>query len=327
MILAADVGGTHTRVALFEPRELRRAAVEATVPSRAHDNLESIIGAFLGAGAPSINAVGVAAAGPVRDGRCETTNLPWVIDAATLGRYFGTDRVWVVNDLEATAYGIASLGPDDFAVLNTGVPHPRGNAAVIAAGTGLGEAGLYWDGKRYQPFASEGGHASFSPRDVCDSELLAYLRCDWSHVSWERVLSGPGVFNLYRFLRDSGRCEEPPWLAAALGAGEPAAVISEAARHRRTPLCEQTMDLFVSLYGAEAGNLALKLLATGGVYVGGGIAPRNIDRMTDGGFMRAFVDKGRMGPLLERIPVRVIVNDKAALLGAARVAAERGRLV
>ena len=304
-----------------------RPTVEATVPSRAHANLESIVRSFLGAHTSSIAAVGVAAAGPVRDGRCKTTNLPWVIDAATLGREIGTDRVWLVNDLEANAHGIASLGPDDFAVLNAGVPDPSGNAAVIAAGTGLGEAGLYWDGARYRPFGSEGGHASFSPGDARESELLAYLRRDLAHVSWERVLSGPGLFNLYRFLRDRGGGEEPPWLAEAISAGDPAAVISEAAREQRAVLCERAMDLFVSLYGAEAGNLALKMLATGGVYVGGGIAPRNIARMRDGAFMRAFIDKGRMGPLLERIPVRVILNDKAALLGAARVAAERGCLV
>jgi len=327
MILAADVGGTNTRVALFDADELHRAAVEATVPSRAHDTLENIVRTFLAAHGSAISAVGVAAAGPVRDGRCATTNLPWVIDAAALGRAIGTDRVWLVNDLEANAHGVASLGPEDFAVLNTGVAHPTGNAAVIAAGTGLGEAGLYWNGERYQPFASEGGHTSFSPRDARQSDLLTYLRRDRSHVSWERVLSGPGLVNLYRFLRDRGGGEEPPWLAEALAAGDPAAVIADAARERRAALCEQTMDLFVSLYGAEAGNLALKLLATGGVYVGGGIAPRNIERMTDGTFMRAFVDKGRMGPLLERIPVRVIINDKTALLGAARVAAERGRLV
>ena len=327
MILAADVGGTNTRVALFDPDELRYASVEATAASRAHDSLESIVAPFLAAHASAIDAVGVAAAGPVRDGRCETTNLPWVIDAAALGRDIGTDRVWLVNDLEANAHGIASLGSEDFAVLNAGVPDPSGNAAVIAAGTGLGEAGLFWDGVRYQPFGSEGGHASFSPRDARECELLAYLRHDWSHVSWERVLSGPGVFNLYRFLRDSGRGEEPPWLADALSAGDPAAVISEAARERRAALCEETMSLFVSLYGAEAGNLALKMLATGGVYVGGGIAPKNIARMADGAFMRAFVGKGRMGPLLERIPVRVIVNDQTALLGAARLAAERGGLV
>ena len=326
MILAADVGGTSTRVALFDVDDVRRAAVEATVASRAHASLASIVTSFLAAHASSVDAVGVAAAGPVRDGRCETTNLPWVIDATLLGRQIGTDRVWLVNDLEATAHGIASLGPGDFAVLNAGVPHPSGNAAEIAAGTGLGEAGLFWDGVRYQPFGSEGGHASFSPRNAQDGELLAYLRHDWSHVSWERVLSGPGLVNLYRFLRDSGRGEEPPWLAEALRAGDAAAVISEAARDRRAALCEETMSLFVSLYGAEAGNLALKMLATGGVYVGGGIAPKNLARMADGAFMRAFVDKGRMGPLLERIPVRVIVNDKTALLGAARVAAERGPL-
>ncbi len=326
-ILAVDVGGTNTRLALVEAGDLRRATVETTVPSRAHANLESIVRSFLGTHPSSIAAVGVAAAGPVRDGRCETTNLPWVIDAATLGREIGTDRVWLVNDLEANAHGIASLGPDDFAVLNAGVPDPSGNAAVIAAGTGLGEAGLYWDGVRYRPFGSEGGHASFSPRDARESELLAYLRRDLPHVSWERVLSGPGLVNVYRFLRDSGRGVEPPWLADALRAGDPAAVISEAAREQRAALCECAMDLFVSLYGAEAGNLALKMLATGGVYVGGGIAPKNLARMRDGAFMRAFIDKGRMGPLLERIPVRVIVNDKTALLGAARVAAERESLV
>ena len=228
--------------------------------------------------------------------------------------------VGLLNDLEAHAYGIALLAPEDFMTLNQGAADASGNAAVIAAGTGLGEAGLYWNGQQHLPFAGEGGHTSFAPSDPLQIELLRFLSQEFGHVSWERVLSGPGLYNIYRFLRDTGRGEEPDWLTEKMQQHDPSAVISQTALADTSVLCRQALDLFVVLYGAEAGNMALKLMATAGVYVGGGIAPKIIQKLTDSTFMEAFVAKGRLKPLLQAIPVRIIMNDKVALLGAARFA-------
>lgn len=232
-------------------------------------------------------------------------------------------------DLEAIAYGVAAIGAigavgdDAFVTLNPGRSDGTGNAAVIAAGTGLGEAGLYWDGRVHRPFASEGGHASFAPRDDIEIGLLRFLLAEHGHVSWERVLSGPGLHNIYRFLRDVRRGDEPTWLADRIRDQDPAAVIAECALDHASPLCEQALQLFVSLYGAEAGNLALKTLATGGVFVAGGIAPKILAALIDGAFLQAFLGKGRLRPLLEAIPIRVVVNHTVALLGAARGAVSR----
>jgi glucokinase len=204
--------------------------------------------------------------------------------------------------------------------VNTGVADPRGNIAVISAGTGLGEAGAFWDGARLHPFASEGGHADFAPRDTLEAELLLYLRERDSHVSWERVVSGPGLCSIYEFLRDSGRGVEQDAIREQMQRGDPPAVISEAALAGRCGLCTRALELFVSLYAAEAGNLALKFLATGGVYLGGGIAPRIVEKLAAPEFMRSFARKDRMQELLQAIPVRVVLNEAAALLGAARYA-------
>ena len=320
MILAGDIGGTKTRLALFERPEPRQPVAQQTVSSREHADFDTIVREFVAAHPVTIEAACFGVAGPVRDGRSTATNLPWVVDAAALAQQLDTAHAWVINDLEATAYGTAVLLPDDYCELNAGAPGATGNLAVIAAGTGLGEAGLCWDGQRHHPFASEGGHASFAPRDDLDVALWNWLRRQWADVSWERVLSGPGLLNIYRFLKDTGRGEEPDWLRVALQNDDPAAVISRTALEKRSPLCEQALDLFVSSYGAEAGNLALKLMATGGVFVGGGIAPKNVDKMKDGGFMKAFCAKGRMKPVLEAMPVRVILNQHTPLLGAAHCA-------
>jgi glucokinase len=259
-------------------------------------------------------------AGPVRHGRCEATNLAWVVDAHQLARELAIETVTLINDLEANAYGIAVLEPKDFVVLNEGAPDEEGNAAVIAAGTGLGEAGLYWDGKQHRAFACEGGHADFAPRSALEIELLRYLLPQFEHVSYERVLSGPGLYNIYKFLRDTGRGEEPAWLTEEMRQHDPSAAISQAALAGKCALCMQALDLFVALYGAKAGNLALTIMAAGGVFVGGGIAPKILGKLTDGTFMAAFTAKGRLKPVLEAMPVRVILNDKTALLGAARCA-------
>ncbi len=215
------------------------------------------------------------------------------------------------------------LVPEDLVELNPGAPDAQGNRAVIAAGTGLGEGGLYWDGKAHHPFAAEGGHADFAPHDELEMDLLRFLLEETEHVSWERLVSGMGLGNIYRFLRETGREEEPAWLAEAMREGDPGPLISKFAREGRSRLCERTLDVFVSLYGAEAGNLALKVMSSGGLYVGGGIAPKNLDKMRDGTFVKAFLAKGRMRPLLEAMPVRMILTDDTGLLGAAHCAALR----
>jgi glucokinase len=230
----------------------------------------------------------------------------------------------LINDLEAVAHGVAMVGGDALVTLNPGVAGARGNRAVIAAGTGLGQAGLYWDGHTHHPFASEGGHAGFAPRDDREIALLKFLMADHGHVSWERVLSGPGLFNVYRFVRSEGRYDEPQWLTDRMATEPPAAVVTECGLSGRSALCRETLGLFASLYGAEAGNLALKTLATGGVFVGGGMAPKMIPALTDGAFLRAFLSKGRMQTLLAQVPVHIILSPTIALLGAAR-AAEQAR--
>jgi glucokinase len=321
MILAGDVGGTNSRLAIFAQRGGRlEPMVEETFASHEHADLETILKKFMASHEVSIDVACFGIAGPMKDGRTQAVNLPWGVDARQLTRALNIDTVMLLNDLEAYAYGIAMLTPEDFIVLNAGAPDASGNAAVIAAGTGLGEAGLYWDGQQHHPFACEGGHSSFAPGDPLQIELLAFLLREFEHVSWERVLSGPGLHNIYRFLRDTGRGDEPAWLTHQMQQNEPAAVISQAALAGTSALCRQALDLFVALYGAEAGNVALKIMATAGMYVAGGIAPKIIQKLTDSTFVQAFVAKGRLKPLLQEIPVRVIMNDRAALLGAARFA-------
>jgi glucokinase len=324
MILAADVGGTSSRIGVFEFESARvRSVTEAVYPSRGHAGLDEIVRAFLSRHRPQVDRAGFAVAGPVIGGRVEAPNLPWAVDARSLASTVGLPAVGLLNDLEANAHGIPLLEDRDFLVLNPGAPDASGNRAVISAGTGLGEAGIYWDGREHHPFAGEGGHADFAPHSDVDVDLLVHLRKRFgSHVSWERVVSGPGLTSIYEFLRDTGRGTEPAWLHDALGAGDPPAVISRAAREGASEMCSQALSIFVSAYGAEAGNLALKVLATGGVYVGGGIAPKIAEALQQS-FMDAFVAKGRMRRVLEAIPVRVILNDRTALLGAVRWTALR----
>jgi glucokinase len=321
VILAGDIGGTHTRLAFLDEREGRLTAVaEENFASREHGSLEAVLQQFIAAHPFPIACACFGIAGPVRHGRCEGTNLPWVVDSGVVARALGLKRAGLINDLEANAWGIAVLGAGDFVVLNPGAADAAGNAAIISAGTGLGEAGLYWDGRQHHPFATEGGHTDFAPRNRLEMDLLEYLLKEFPRVSYERVVSGPGLLNIYRFLRDSGRGAEPPWLAEQMRQEDPGAVISQAALRGESELCVQALDLFVSLYGAEAGNLALKIMATGGVFLGGGIAPKIIRKLEDPVFLNAFTAKGRMKPLLQAMPVRVILNDKTALLGAARFA-------
>ena len=328
MILGGDIGGTHTRLALFDDDGRRAPAASAdwperTYPSREHAGLGVIVRRFLDETGAQVRAACFGVAGPVKNGRSVATNLPWIIDAGDLSRELGA-RTWVINDLEATAWGIGALAPDELAELLPGSPDAAGNVAVIAAGTGLGEAGLYWDGRQHHPFATEGGHVNFGPEDPVEIELLRWLQERHSgHVSWERVVSGMGIVSLYEFLRDTGRGEEPAWLAEAMQAGDPGAAITAAAAGGKSPLAAETLRRFVALYGCEAGNLALKVMATGGVYLGGGIAPRILPALRDGAFRDRFLAKGRMRPLLESMPVRVVLNDQAGLLGAGRCAGVR----
>jgi glucokinase len=327
MILAGDIGGTNIRLAIFtgEGGALRLLA-EATYPTTAHSGLEKIVADFVKANNFPITHAGIGVAGPVREGRSQAVNLPWVVDAAQLARELNIHSVVLLNDLEVLAHGLATLAADDFAVLQAGDPQARGNAAVIAPGTGLGEAGLYWDGLRHMPFATEGGHTSFAPSDELEDELLRYLRPQFQHVSWERVLSGPGLFQIYKFFRDEKGGLEPLWLAEEIKHGDPSALISKAALDGKSELCSRTLDLFVKLLGAEAGNLALKFMARGGVYLGGGIPPKILPKLREPVFLAAFSGKGRMREILESIPVRVILNSETALRGAANSAILRDQL-
>jgi len=316
MILAGDVGGTKTDLAIFD-RDVRLVD-RARYESGRHESLRDIVRDFVSTRPVRIEAACFGVAGPVRRGTAKTTNLPWTVSAAALEQILGLDTVRLINDLEATAFGVGALAGDDLAVVHEGAPDAAGHAAVIAAGTGLGEAGLFWDGHRHRPFASEGGHATFAPVNDLELALLTHLRREFDHVSWERVLSGQGLFNIYRFLRDTGRHDEPAWLAEAIAQGDPPAAVTNAALVGTSELAGAALDLFVSLYGSEAGNLALKTYATGGVYVAGGIAPKILPRLLDGAFARAFTAKGRMAPLLSAVPVRVVLSDLVNLLGAAR---------
>jgi len=319
MILAGDIGGTKTHLALFRKANRGLARVRGKIfPSREYAGLEAVIRIFLPKNVTAINGACFGVAGPVREGRSETTNLPWTVEADSIAKTFGIPTVYLLNDLEAAAYGSLILTEKDFHALNAGRPQPRGNRAVIAAGTGLGEAVLFWDGGGYRASASEGGHTDFGPRNPIEIELLEYLSKRFPHVSYERIVSGPGLLNIYQFMKEAGRAKEPGWLSEKMGVGDPSAVITEVARTGRSEICSKTVELFVSIYGAEAGNLALKALATGGVFLGGGIAPRMIPKLSDGAFMRAFVDKGRYAALLRSIPVRIILNETVGLLGAAR---------
>jgi glucokinase len=318
MILAADIGGTKTILALCNSQG--QAMLEQSYPSQEYASFNEIVRLFLSTVNDPPRQACFGVAGPVRQGRAQTTNLPWMIDAQELGTDLGFTQVHVINDLEATAYGIAGLGSSDLLTLNPGQPNAQGNAAVIAAGTGLGEAGLYWDGQTYHPFACEGGHTDFAPNSKLQVALLEYLMSKFEHVSWERVLSGAGIYNLYQFLRDTQVDQEPEWLAQQLQIGDPAAIITQAALEEKCVLCSCALEFFVTLYGAAAGNLALKLMATGGIFIGGGIAPKIISHLQPSHFMAAFRKKGRMSELLEAIPVHVILNPKTALLGAARYA-------
>ena len=321
IILAGDIGGTKTNMAFFEIQNGKLVAtVEEQYVSRDYASFDDLAKRFLREHPRQADYACLGVAGPCRHGRCKAMNLPWVVDAKKLRIELNVPSVIVINDLEATAYSIAVLPPEDFAVIQPGASDADGNAAVIAAGTGLGEAGLLWDGHRHRPFACEGGHSDFAPRNPLEAGLFEFLRNESGHVDWECVLSGPGLRNLYRYLRNLPDAKPSQTVADEMRTNDPSAVISRAALADQCPVCVAALNLFVSLYGAEASNLALKMMATGGMYIGGGIAPKILKAMTGGIFTDAFVDNGRLRSVLEQIPIHVILTDKAALLGAAQCA-------
>ncbi|HEV3511385.1 MAG TPA: glucokinase [Candidatus Sulfotelmatobacter sp.] len=323
MILAGDIGGTNARLAYFQPQNGHlRLVSERVFPSREHSELGEIVTRFLNDSGTQPDAACFGIAGPVRNGRVETSNLPWVIEQSRLAKQIHLPATLLINDLEASAWGIGALSAADLVTVNP-VNGTVGNQAVIAPGTGLGEAGLFWDGNHHNVFACEGGHADFAPQGELQIELLRFLAARFGHVSYERILSGPGLVNVYEFLRDSGREKESPALAAAMQQRDPAATISQAALAGSDKLAEQALDLWISVYGAEASNWALKAMATGGLFLAGGISPKILPKLKGPLFMQAFLNKGRMRPLVESMPVHVVTNEKAGLLGAARCAAVR----
>jgi glucokinase len=325
-ILAADVGGTNARLAHYHIASISDLTLldERVFSSTAAANLSAIVAQFLDQlGHHQIERVCVSIAGPIIDQTCNTTNLPWRVCAAEMRNDFGFDQAWLLNDLEANAWGIDALQADDFFTLNAGREQRLGNRSIISPGTGLGEAGAIWNGQAYQPFASEGGHTDFSPVTALEFELQQWLAQRYGHVSWERLVSGSGLENLYHFLLEYRNQPIPGEIKHLISQRGVAPAVSHAALEGSDPLCIETLDLFLHLYGREAGNQALKVMASGGVYLGGGITPRILSRLKSGPFLQAFFDKGRMRPLMEAMPIRVILNDKAALLGAARYAALR----
>jgi glucokinase len=324
MILAGDVGGTKVHLALYDfidgkleySRDQRFAAKD-------YPGLEEIVKEFLGAQKVTAACFGVP--GPVRNGRLRLTNLPWTLDSHELSGSLAITHVFLINDLEANGYGVAELSADQIYTLSEGDASQIGNRALMAAGTGLGEALLIWNGRIHTPYPSEGGHADYAPRNEDEIDLLRFLKQRYNgRISYERVISGMGLTSIYEFLRDVRGMEESPKVAERIAAAtDPNAVITELALAAKSETCEKALDMFVSAYGAEAGNLALKLLSVGGVYIGGGIAPRILEKLKDGTFMKAFTDKGRLSQLLINMPVRVILDSRAALLGAAAYAEAR----
>jgi glucokinase len=328
MILAGDVGGTKVHLALYNFANGRlQPGRDQKFPAHEFASLDEVVNKFLticNEKRDGIYAACFGVPGPVRDGRLKLTNLPWTLDTRDLVKSLGIQHIFLINDLEANGYGIPELSPESIFTLHAGDPNASGHAGLMAAGTGLGEALLIWDGKKHRPIPSEGGHCDFAARNNREIALLEYLRSALcGRVSWERVVSGIGIKNIYAFLRDVEKINEPAWLHDRMVAEDPNAVIGQCAEDGSSSLCFETMKVFAAAYGAEAGNIALKVLATGGMYIGGGIAPKILNTLKNGAFVQAFLDKGRLSPLLQSIPVRIILDETCALLGAAAYAEAR----
>ncbi len=322
IILAGDIGGTKTNLALCAPGGANGFTVirEGSFPSAGFPGLTEVVNTFLAGGSETVAASAFGIAGPVIDGRVDATNLPWTVNPEQLRSATGSQRIRLMNDLETTAYGTLFLDDTEIRTLHEGVKR-RGNIAVIAAGTGLGQAILFWDGARHIPAATEGGHADFAPRNDFEFGLLKFLHARFARVSYERVLSGPGLKNIFDYLEQEGR---PVELAVRekMKTEDPSAVIGRAGLDGSSAICAEALDHFVSLYGSQAGNLALTSMAVGGVYIGGGIVTKMIPKMESGAFMNSFLDKGRSRGLLEMMPVRIVLNAKASLIGAVHAALE-----
>ncbi len=322
MLLAGDIGGTKSNLALFAKENGWRDPVnEATFPSGDYPSLEALVQTYLAQQNVSIVHASFGVAGPVVNGQASITNLPWKMDEKDLQDALHIPSVRLLNDLDAIAHAVPFLDKRDVFTINEGQVAPQGAMAVIAPGTGLGEAFLTWKGSSYQTHSSEGGHADFAPTNALELDLLRYLLERFPHVSYERVCSGKGFPNIYAYLKDAGRAIEPSWLAEELAnAQDKTPVIMQAALDKESPcdIAVATLNLFVSILGAEAGNMALKVVATGGIYLGGGIPPRILPYLSNEHFMQSFCNKGRLGKLLSTVPVHVMLNPKVALLGAAR---------
>lgn len=320
MILAGDVGGTKVRLAIFDERGGITCVDEEKFASKEFPNLSELLKEFLSRRLnKNITEACFGIAGPIREGVCRATNLPWEISAKELQKDLHIPKVDLINDLEANAWGLKCLVPEEFFTINTG-EEIAGNQALISAGTGLGEAGIYWDGKVHRPFACEGGHCDFSPVNEEEIDLLNYLRKQHDHVSFERIVSGSGLYQLYRFLIDTKREKEDLAIAELMQKNVPQRVITEKALSKECKACVRVCRLFSDLLASEAGNLALKLFAVGGVFIGGGIAPHLLSFLKEDSFMKAFAAKGRLSSVLSKIPIKVVLNEKTALLGAARFA-------
>lgn len=319
MILAGEIGATRTRLAAFESdgNKLEKV-VEKIYMSQQESGLPDIITNFVKTEGIPVHSACFGVAGPVRGGRCKISNLAWTIDSGELAALLKLKSVGLINDLEAFAYGVDGLESKDFITLSAGAEDAVGNRAVISARTGLGVAGLYWDGFRHHPFACEAGHSSFSPSNELEIELLQYLHRKYGRVSCERVLSGPGIKNIYDFLRDTKNAEEPRWLKEQLDSAQDApALISQLALEKKAAICEQTLSIFVGVYGSQTGDCALNFMSTGGIFIGGSIAAKIVPCMKDPIFLQSFWEKGRMQSLLQDVPVKIVLNDDSGILGAA----------
>lgn len=315
--LAGDIGGTKTDLALYKEEKGKIVCTkEQKFPSQKYPNLRLIVKEFLEGENEPIKKGCFGIAGPVKNGKSKATNLPWLVESEVLSKELGIEKVALINDLEANAYGINMLKEDEFYVLCEGEKGVEGNQALVSAGTGLGEAGIFYDGKRHIPFACEGGHADFAPRNETEDALLRFLRKKFTHVSYERILSGPGLYNVYQFVVETRVESESEEILKEIAAGDSPRLISEKGLSGESRACRKALDLFVSIYGSEAGNMALKLLAIGGVYIGGGIAPKLLSLLKRGEFLDSFRRKGRFSNLLRGIGVKIVLNDKTALLGA-----------
>ena len=316
IVLAGDVGGTKTNLALYKMTKGNTLVLkEGNYKSQEYKSITEITHDFL-QGQPQPAACCIGVAGPVFNGKVKLTNLSWEMDSNEIATKMGLAKVHLINDLEATAYGLAMLSDEDTVTVHKGSDTPSGNAAIIAPGTGLGEAGIYFDRKVYHPFATEGGHSDFAARDKPDFELYEYLQSKFGHVSYERVISGPGIFNIYQFLKEEEKkLEEPAWVTDKIKKGDAAAEISQ--HTEQSPLCDKTMQLFIRFLAYESANLALKMKATGGLFIGGGIAPQLIPLFKKYSFEDCFMDSGRMSLLLEKVTVSILLNTKTAMLGAA----------